>query len=109
MSAAAAWKALERRTAKKLRGVRLWRPDFSDSIPDGESERFVWDAKCYQRHAAISLWVEAWKKYAGYAKGRPLLLVLFARERRGAGDFVLLRMDDFLTLIEKEDRRGTLD
>ena len=105
MSASAAWKELERRTAKKLRGVRLWRPDFSDSQPDGESEEFIWDAKCYQRHAVISLWVEAWKKYAGFANGRPLLLVLFARERKGAGDFVVLRMSDFLDLLEKRDGR----
>lgn len=98
-----AWKDLERRTAKKLKGVRLWRPDFSDSQPDGESERFVWDTKCYQRHSVISLWLQAWKKYAGFAKDRPLLLVLFAREHRGAGDFVVLRMQDFLDILEARD------
>lgn len=105
MSASAAWKQLERRAAKKLRGVRLWRPDFSDSQPDGESERFVWDAKCYQRHSVITLWLEAWRKYASYANGRPLLLVLFAREKRGAGDFVVLRMEDFLKIANLEDEK----
>jgi hypothetical protein len=102
VSAPAPWKALERRTAKKLRGVRLWRPDFSDSQPDGESERFVWDTKCYQRFSIISLWLAAWKKYAGFARGRPLLLVLYSRQHRGAGDFVLLRMEDFISILEGE-------
>ena len=95
MSASAPWKALERRAAKSLRGIRLWRPDFSDSQPDGESDVFVWDAKCYQRHSVISLWVEAWKKYAGFASGRPLLLVLFSRDKHRSGDFVLIRLGDF--------------
>ncbi len=103
MSASAPWKALERRTAKKLRGVRLWRPDFSDSQPDGENDRVVWDTKCYQRFSIISLWLEAWRKYAGFAGKRPLLLVLYSREHRGAGDFVVLRMEDFLKLTEGTD------
>lgn len=95
MSASAPWKALERRFAKALLGVRLWRPDFSDSQPDGESDVFVWDTKCYQRHSAVTLWVESWKKYAGFARGRPLLLGLFAREHPRAGDFVVMRLGDF--------------
>jgi len=95
MSASAAWKSFERRFAKKLRGVRLWRPDFSDSQPDGENSVFVWDTKCYQRHSTISLWVEAWRKYAGFAGDRPLLLGLFAREHPRAGDFVVIRLGDF--------------
>lgn len=98
-----AWKDLERRAAKKLGGVRLWRPDFSDSEPDGESDEFIWDAKCYKRHAVISLWREAWRKYQGHAKGRPLLLVLFAREHPRAGDFVLLRLQDFLDILKERD------
>lgn len=106
MSASAPWKALERRAAKKLGGVRLWRPDFSDSQPDGESETLVWDAKCYRRHAALSLWMEAWLKYRAYAKGRPLILVLFAREHPQLGDFVLIRLDDFIKLT-KGEQSGT--
>ena len=104
MSASAPWKALERRAAKKLGGVRLWRPDFSDSQPDGESDEFVWDAKCYQRFSIITLWLEAWRKYARFAKGRPLLLVLYSREHRGAGDFVLLRMEDFISILKERDQ-----
>jgi hypothetical protein len=95
MAANAAWKDFERRFAKKLKGRRLWRPDFSDSQPDGENGVFVWDTKCYQRHSTISLWVEAWRKYAGFGSGRPLLLGLFSREKPRAGDFVVIRLGDF--------------
>lgn len=96
-----AWKNMERRVAKALGGVRLWRPDFGDSIPDGESVFEAWDTKCYQRHAAVTLYVEAEKKYRAYTGTRRFLLVLFSRERRGSGDFVLMKMDDYLTLRTK--------
>lgn len=93
-----AWKQTERRVAKALGGVRLWRPDFSDSQPDGENDVEVWDTKCYQRHAAISLFLEAERKYKAFANGRRLLLVLFSRANNRQGDFVLIRMDDYLDL-----------
>lgn len=95
MSLAKPWKALERRHAKRMRGDRIWRQDFSEVAPDGENEFETWDAKCYQRHAAISLFADAEKKYRAYSAGRRFHLVLFARTRKGAGDFVLLRAKDY--------------
>jgi hypothetical protein len=32
-----------------------------------------------------------------------MLLVLFSREHRGAGDFVLIRMKDFQALLKERD------
>ena len=98
----AAWKDLERRHAKRMGGVRLWRPDFSDSAPDGESDTDTWDTKCYARFSVITLFRECEKKYREHAAGRRFTLVLFSREHRGAGDFVLLKADDFSDLLAKE-------
>ena len=90
-----AWKELERRFAKLMKGIRLWRPDYGDSIPDGESETHTWDCKAYQRHAAVTMFVRNEKKYREYTKGRRFVLALFARNHRSQGDFVLLRAKDY--------------
>lgn len=99
----APWKALERRHAKRMKGERLWRPDFGESAPDGQTDKDVWDCKAYQRHSAITLFVEAERKYRKWAGGRRFHLCLFARENRGAGDFVVLRAKDFEQLLAKEE------
>ena len=101
MSASKPWKALERRAAKLFDGVRLWRPDFSDSIPDGESFSHVWDAKCYQRFSVIEKFVRCEKKYRKFANGRRFVLVLFSRDHPKAGDFVLVRAKDYRELLDK--------
>lgn len=100
------WKQLERRTAANLGGTRLWRPDFSDSIPDGESETHTWDCKAYQSHAAVTMFVDSEKKYRHYTQARRFIMVLFSRTRYAQGDFVLLRMNDYKTLLRKA---GELD
>lgn len=100
------WKQLERRTAKNLAGIRLWRPDFGDSIPDGESETHAWDCKCYASFAAVTQFIHAEKLYRKYTKGRRFILVLFARKHVSQGDFVLLRMRDYTNLLVKA---GELD
>lgn len=96
-----AWKQTERRVAKALRGKRLWRPDFGDSQPVGENELEVWDTKCYRRHAAVSLFLECEAKYRKFASGRRFLLILFSRERHRQGEFVVLRLADYLDLKRK--------
>lgn len=101
------WKALERRHAKRMRGVRLWRPDYSDSIPDGENEEEAWDAKAYAHFSVITLFVEAERKYREYTAGRRFHLCLFARDRKAAGDFVLLRATDYAALVANQ-RRGRI-
>jgi hypothetical protein len=96
-----AWKNLERRVAKSLGGKRLWRPDYGDSQPDGENELEVWDTKCYRRHAAVSLYLENEAKYRKFAGGRRFLLILFSRERHKQGEFVVLRLADYIDLKRK--------
>lgn len=102
MSSSTPWKALERRTAKLFGGVRLWRPDYSDSEPDGESGSDVWDCKCYQRFSVVSKFVDCERKYRAYTAGRRFVLVLFSRAHPRAGDFVLARARDYARLVRIE-------
>lgn len=102
MSSSAPWKNLERRHAKRMGGTRLWRPDFGESMPDGETERDTWDSKCYARFSVIGLFVECEKKYREFTGDRRFHLCLFDRSRPRAGDFVLLRADDFAELVANQ-------
>ena len=102
MSSYSAWKDLERRHAKRMGGERLWRPDYGDSAPDGETSRDVWDCKAYASHAAVTLFVTAWDKYKKFADGRRFHLCLFSRGWRSRGDFIVLRAADFYDLLAKE-------
>lgn len=104
MSGYSAWKTMERRFAKLMRGERLWRPDYGDSIPDGENETHTWDTKAYQRHAAVTLFVQNEKKYREYTGKRRFVLALFARNYRSQGDFVLVRAKDYARDQEIIDR-----
>ena len=99
-----AWKTFERRFAKLMGGVRLWRPDYSESIPDGENDRQTWDCKAYQRHAAVTMYVENEKKYRKYTgPDRTFVLALFAREHSKAGDFVLVPAKHYLALCNETE------
>jgi hypothetical protein len=82
-------------------GERLWRPDFGDVAPDGQTEADVWDAKCYQRFSVVELFVKAEAKYREWAGDRRFHLVLFSREHPKAGDFVLIRAADYRDLVER--------
>jgi len=93
------WKELERRHAKRMQGERLWRPDYGDSVPDGQTETDVWDAKAYARFRVHSIFRECEKKYRQFANGRRFHLVLFSREHRHLGDLVVLRADDYAELV----------
>lgn len=99
----AAWKELERRHAKRMGGERLWRPDFGDSQPDGQSATDVWDTKAYARFSVISLFVECEKKYRAFTGKRRFHLCLFSRDKRTAGDFVLCRAETFAQLCRDSD------
>jgi hypothetical protein len=98
MSLSKPWKALERRHAKRMGGERLWRPDFGESAPDGESETEVWDTKCYQRFSVVEMFVVCERKYREWAGDRRFHLCLFSREHPRAGDFVLQRADVYAEL-----------
>ena len=95
MSGYSAWKTFERRFAKLMGGERLWRPDYGDSAPDGESESHTWDCKAYQRHAAVTKFVECEAKYREFTGNRRFVLSLFAREHSKAGDFVVVRAKEY--------------
>jgi len=97
------WKELERRHAKRMGGKRLWRPDFGESMPDGENERETWDAK-YTIHnfAIVSLFEKCEAKYRAFTGQRNFHLVLFAKKRRCVGDLVVVRADRYAELCEKE-------
>lgn len=97
-----AWKALERRHAKRLDGTRLWRPDFADSIPDGETSTETWDTKAYQRFSVITLFAEAERKYREFTGARDFHLCIFGVTQRAAGDFVLVPAERFARLLQLE-------
>lgn len=99
------WKQLERTHAKRMEGERLWRPDFGDSAPDGQSETDVWDCK-YTIHsfAICALFFKCFKKYAEWAGDRRFHLLLSdktTRANRSVGDLVVLRASDYAALVRK--------
>lgn len=100
------WKALERRHAKRMGGERLWRPDFGDSQPDGQTAHDVWDAKAYLKFRIHSIFEECERKYRTYTGERRFHLVLFCRERRSVGDLVVLRADDYAELVKLAGQGG---
>lgn len=102
MSKSAPWKDLERRHAKRMKGVRLWRPDFSDSQPDGESTLEAWDTKAYAAFSVVALFIECEKKYREFTGKRNFHLCLFSRRHPRAGDFVLVRAARYARLVEIE-------
>jgi hypothetical protein len=100
------WKDLERRAAKFFGGVRLWRPDYGDSAPDGESDTHVWDAKYKQHgHAIVRRFLDCEFKYAAYADGRRFVLYLFNGSHPKQGDFILVRAKDYGELLDKAGER----
>lgn len=103
------WKAFERRHARLLGGIRLWRPDFGDSAPDGESGFDVWDCKVRASFSVVGLFLAAEKRYRDFANGRRFHLALYSRAHPRAGDFVLLRAEDFAALVEAEIRLRQLE
>jgi len=102
------WKDLERRHAKRLSGERIWRQDFAEVAPDGQTETDTWDCKCFQSFSVISLFVDCERKYREFTGKRRFHLCLFSRSRPRSGDFVLLRASDFADLLEKERQLAEL-
>lgn len=102
------WKELERRHAKRMGGERLWRPDYGESAPDGQTHADVWDTKAYQRFSVVEMFVRCEAKYREWANGRRFTLVLFSREHPRAGDFVLCRADDFAQLVRDSQELAEL-
>jgi hypothetical protein len=80
-------------------GERLWRPDFSDSQPDGQSVTDVWDAKAYATFRVHTIFAECEKKYREFTGGRRFHLVLFSRKHPRVGDLVVLHADAYAELV----------
>lgn len=95
----ASWKQLERRHAKRMNGERLWRPDFGESMPDGQNEVEVWDCKALSRQAIVKMFLDCEKKYKEFANGRRFHLCLFDPTRRKSGDLVVVRADEYAELV----------
>lgn len=102
MSAYKPWKEFERRHAKRLKGVRLWRPDYGDSLPDGETFKDCWDCKALSRQSIVRLFEECEKKYRQYTANRRFHLALFDPTRKHVGDLVVVHADRYAELVEKE-------
>jgi hypothetical protein len=94
------WKELERRHAKRMGGTRLWRPDFSESKPDGETSADTWDAKVRVAFEIHKMFCECEKKYRKFTGDRRFHLVMFSRRHPKVGDLVVLRADDYAALVE---------
>lgn len=86
-------------------GTRIWRQDFGEVAPDGETSTDVWDTKCFARFSVVELFVRCERKYREFAQGRRFHLCLFSRDHPRAGDFVLLRANDFEELVRLANER----
>lgn len=100
------WKELERRHAKRMGGVRLWRPDYSDSQPDGETNVDTWDAKARTVFSIHTTFAVCEKKYREFTGDRRFHLVLFSRRHPKVGDLVVLRADDYAALVKASRNNG---
>jgi len=102
------WKELERRHAKRMGGTRLWRPDYGDSQPDGETDLDTWDAKSRVSYSLHTTFQTCEKKYREFTGHRRFHLVLFSRQHPKVGDLVVLRAEDYAALVEAS-RNGAGD
>lgn len=96
------WKALERRHAKRMQGERLWRPDFGESMPDGQNDRETWDCKALSAQRIVTLFQECERKYREWTGRRNFHLCLFDPKRPSAGDLVVCSATRYAELCEKE-------
>ena len=95
MSQSQAWKALERKAAKKLGGVRNKRgADFSKTAPDVEHPLFA--VECKKRKALPALLRKGLEQAARYSKKPPLLVL---EERFKKTSLVVLKLNDFCDLF----------
>lgn len=97
------WKELERRHAKRMRGERLWRPDFGESQPDGQSGTDVWDCKALSRQRIVSIFRECEKKYREFTGSRRFHLCLFDPTQPKVGDLVVVSAQHYAHLLACEE------
>jgi len=101
-----AWKALERTTAKKLRGKRVWRASYSIedvdvNIPDFPS--FKIDTKRYKKFRTFALYEKMKAKYCKSAKDNAILIL---RQWNKQTKLVVIDIDLFAKLLDFVREKG---
>ena len=95
-----AWKDLERRHAKAMGTERIWRQDYGESKPDGETSTRTWDCKCRQGITAVTWFKRARRKYAKFSGDRVFHMVFHIPGEQG--DFVMVEAAEFYRLLQYE-------
>jgi len=85
----------EREIAKLLGVRRNLRADYSESAPDLETDQLIVECK-YRTGIAVMRWLE---QCEGYAENSIKTPVVFARERGDSRPIAILRLDDFLEIL----------
>ena len=88
----------EREIAHRLGVRRNLRADYSESAPDLETDRLVVECK-YRSGIAVCRWLEQAERYA---RDTGKTAVVFARERNEPRPIAILRLDDFLQILDGE-------
>lgn len=102
MSVSKPWKDQERRHAKRMpRGVRIWRQDFGEIAPDGESPTNTWDSKRLARlRGLVEMFYDCERKYREYTGRRRFHMVLnYSGSRRK--DLVLVDAEYYAELVAR--------
>ena len=89
----------EREIARLLGVRRNLRADYSESAPDLETDRLVVECK-YRAGIAVCRWLEQAERYA---EGSGKVAVVFARERGDSRPIAILRLEDFLSILNSSD------
>ena len=94
----AAWKMLEKRVAKALRGERNSRgADFGQSMPDVRHDRFAIEVKLRKKLPSLLRLGLAQAAQYSVSGGKVPLLVIKQKFSRDA--YVTLSLDDFVALV----------
>jgi hypothetical protein len=93
-----------------MEGERLWRPDFSDQMPDGQSDVEVWDCKALSGQRIVTLFRTCEEKYREWTGKRNFHLCLFDPKQKSVGDLVVCRATRYADLLAAEEMcKGLLD
>ncbi len=90
----------QRKVAEKLKGLNLGTLGGVDVLTD----KFAVECKSRQKFVAINWFEQAVKN----ANGKTPIVVIHIVGKRYDNDFVMIRMKDFLTLIEKGGGNGVV-
>ena len=101
------WKNLERKTAKKLGGVRISRGnDFSKSDLDVLHPRFAIENKYRQKWGFIKHYDKLVNDARRLYPKEKKIPVLVVKEANRVGEFVIISLDDFGSIVKEEILNG---